>query len=179
MPKLKFRLPSPAIVIAMVALTLVLGGTAVAAGTSAPLTKQAVTKIVKKLAPKLSVKNSAKLGGAPASAYAHASPLAFIAPVFANAWSDAGGSFVTPGYVKDQFGTVHLTGSAFHASGASSLAIFNLPAGYRPGADIDAPAGFAGPAPGVVRINPNGDVLPISGSTTFVDLDGINFQAGP
>jgi hypothetical protein len=42
----------------MVALALVLGGTAVAAGTSAPLTKASVTKLVKHLAPKLSVKHA-------------------------------------------------------------------------------------------------------------------------
>ena len=42
--KRRFRLPSPAIVIAMLALALVLGGTAVAAGTSTPLTKSSATR---------------------------------------------------------------------------------------------------------------------------------------
>jgi hypothetical protein len=42
----------------MVALALVLGGTAIAASTSAPLTKKAVTKLVKHLAPSLSVKSA-------------------------------------------------------------------------------------------------------------------------
>jgi len=60
----RFHLPSPALVIAMVALALVLGGTAVAASTSAPLTKSAVTKLVKQLAPKLSVKHAKTAGNA-------------------------------------------------------------------------------------------------------------------
>jgi hypothetical protein len=55
--KRRLRLPSPAIVIAMLALALVLGGTAIAAGTSTPLTKKTATKLIKKLAPTLDVKS--------------------------------------------------------------------------------------------------------------------------
>jgi hypothetical protein len=51
-----FRLPSPALVIAMIALGLVLGGTAVAASVSGD--KAADTKLIKKLAPSLSVKHA-------------------------------------------------------------------------------------------------------------------------
>ncbi len=54
--KRKFRLPSPALVISMIALALVLGGTAVAASVSGDTT--ADTKLVKKLAPSLSVKHA-------------------------------------------------------------------------------------------------------------------------
>jgi hypothetical protein len=61
MSKRRFRLPSPALVISMIALSLVLGGTAFAAST-AKHTKhtdaKADTKLVKKLAPKLSVKHA-------------------------------------------------------------------------------------------------------------------------
>jgi hypothetical protein len=53
-----FRLPSPALVIAMIALALVLGGTAVAAGTASHADAKADTALVKKLAPKLSVKHA-------------------------------------------------------------------------------------------------------------------------
>ena len=56
--KRRFRLPSPAMVIAMIALALVLGGTAIAAGTSTPLTKRSATQLIKKLAPTLSVKTA-------------------------------------------------------------------------------------------------------------------------
>ena len=54
----RFRLPSPALVISVVALSLVLGGTAFAASTSRPLNKKAVTELIKKLAPSLSVKHA-------------------------------------------------------------------------------------------------------------------------
>jgi hypothetical protein len=69
MLKSRFRLPSPALVISMVALALVLGGTAVAATVGADPDAKLDTKLVKKLAPTLSVKhaktadNATKAGG--------------------------------------------------------------------------------------------------------------------
>ncbi len=62
--KQMFRLPSPAIVISMIALALVLGGTAVAAGTANDPDAKADTALVKKLAPKLSVKHAKTAGDA-------------------------------------------------------------------------------------------------------------------
>src|SRR6266496_3579561 len=56
--KRRFRLPSPALVISMVTLSLVLGGTAVAASTATHKDKKADTKLIKKLAPSLSVKHA-------------------------------------------------------------------------------------------------------------------------
>jgi hypothetical protein len=55
--KRRFRLPSPALVISMITLSLVLGGTAVAA-TTAHGDKKADIKLIKKLAPTLSVKRA-------------------------------------------------------------------------------------------------------------------------
>jgi len=57
MSKRRFRLPSPAIVISMIALALVLGGTAVAS-TATHGDKKADIKLIKKLAPTLSVKHA-------------------------------------------------------------------------------------------------------------------------
>ena len=56
--KRRFRLPSPALVISMVTLSLVLGGTAFAASTATHKDKKADTKLIKKLAPTLSVKHA-------------------------------------------------------------------------------------------------------------------------
>jgi hypothetical protein len=56
--KRRFRLPSPALVISMVTLSLVLGGTAFAATTATHKDKKADTKLIKKLAPTLSVKHA-------------------------------------------------------------------------------------------------------------------------
>jgi hypothetical protein len=58
MLKRRFRLPSPALVISMVTLSLVLGGTAFAATTAKHKDAKADTKLVKKLAPSLSVKHA-------------------------------------------------------------------------------------------------------------------------
>jgi hypothetical protein len=58
MSKRRFPLPSPALVISMVALSLVLGGTAVAASTSTHADQKADIKLIKKLAPTLSVKHA-------------------------------------------------------------------------------------------------------------------------
>ena len=60
------RLPSPALVISMIALGLVLGGTAVAASVGGDT--KADTKLVKKLAPSLSVKHAATAGSASSAA---------------------------------------------------------------------------------------------------------------
>ena len=56
--KLRFRLPSPALVVAMVTLSLVLGGTAVATTTATHKDARADSVLVKKLAPSLSVKHA-------------------------------------------------------------------------------------------------------------------------
>jgi hypothetical protein len=56
--KRRFRLPSPALVISMITLSLVLGGTAFAASTATHKDKKADTKLIKKLAPTLSVKHA-------------------------------------------------------------------------------------------------------------------------
>ena len=56
--KLRFRLPSPALVVSMVTLSLVLGGTAVAATTATHKDARADSVLVKKLAPSLAVKHA-------------------------------------------------------------------------------------------------------------------------
>jgi hypothetical protein len=56
--KRRFRLPSPALVVSMVTLSLVLGGTAVAATTATHKDARADGALVKKLAPSLSVKHA-------------------------------------------------------------------------------------------------------------------------
>jgi hypothetical protein len=61
--KHRLRLPSPALVISLIALSLALGGTAIAAGTAVYLTKASGTRLVRHLAPTLSVKNANTVGG--------------------------------------------------------------------------------------------------------------------
>ncbi|HKU56429.1 MAG TPA: hypothetical protein VJP41_05345 [Gaiellaceae bacterium] len=68
--KRRFRLPSPALVISMVTLSIVLGGTAVAASTAKHGDTKADTKLVKKLAPSLSVKHAKTANSATTAANA-------------------------------------------------------------------------------------------------------------
>ena len=128
------RRPSPAMVVAILALIAGAGGTAVAGGV---LNKTVVNKIVTKRAPGLSVGNSAKLGGQPASAYASAGSEAYHEvgapgePVYQNGWTHGGISTdSTAGFYKDPLGVVHLKGVL--ASSVGSGTAFTLPPGYRP-----------------------------------------------
>ncbi|HEY2354192.1 MAG TPA: hypothetical protein VGH79_04755 [Gaiellaceae bacterium] len=67
--KRRLRLPSPALVISMLALSLVLGGTAIAATKGGNPDAAADKALIKKMAPTLSVKNAKELAGKPASSY--------------------------------------------------------------------------------------------------------------
>jgi hypothetical protein len=68
--KRRFRLPSPALVISMITLSLVLGGTAFAASTATHKDKKADIKLIKKLAPTLSVKHARTAASATTAGHA-------------------------------------------------------------------------------------------------------------
>jgi hypothetical protein len=69
-----FRRPSPAMVVAIVALIAALGGTAVAGGA---LNKKKVNNIITNRAPGLSVKDSANLGGTAAGSFPKVTQFAY------------------------------------------------------------------------------------------------------
>jgi len=200
MSKRRFRLPSPALVISMIALSLVLGGTAFAAAASHG-DKKADTKLVKKLAPTLSVKhaktadnatnatnadtaaNATALQGKAASAFA---PSAIEAahvvgaagePAFQNGWHAPG----FPGdeglsFYKDPWGIVHIQGSTSNSGSTST--VFTLPAGYRPAKNLYLAVYGAGGSIAFIQITDTGDVNPFGGSTTFLGLTNVTFRAG-
>ena len=101
---------------------------------------------------------------------------AYIAPTLINGWANFGSGSNTK-YMKDSLGFVHLKGKVV-TGGSSNVAIFNLPAGYRPlateGLTLVCSSGtsFA-----QVVINPNGDVTPTAVSQPNVNLDNIIFRA--
>ena len=72
------RLPSPALVISLIALSLVLGGTAVGATLRSDPEAKADTKLVEKLAPTLSVKHAKSADSAEPLAFAHVSSAAVL-----------------------------------------------------------------------------------------------------
>lgn len=100
-------------------------------------------------------------------------------PAFAAGASNSGSGTAPAGFYKDSFGIVHLQGTV--NTGTPDAAIFTLPAGYRPGFQIDfsAPA-FAGGTFTTNRatIASDGGVFNDRGTgTSFVALNGITFRA--
>jgi hypothetical protein len=171
----------------VVALVAAAAGTALAgpdASTSA-VTKKKVKKIatkqVQKLAPELSVANSAALGGKPANAYATTASEPFRnvgtpgQPPFLNGWSNETAAFYPAGFYKDSQGFVHLRGSV--TGDDDDGAAFTLPAGYRPSKLAKVP-GACGTG-GFVAVESNGNVNPVcsedAGGFSF-GLDGIAFK---
>jgi hypothetical protein len=185
--------PSPALVVSIVALIVALGGTSYAAFslpknsvgtrqlkngavTTGKLKNGAVTKAKLNVAG-VTVPNAvhADTAGTAINPYAHAQALQPTSVFLENGWA-TGATFGVVGYAKDQFGIVHLFGAATNGAGTTNR-IFTLPAGFRPGYDIDVAAAFSAGTLGVVRINPDGTLNPET-SATFVDLEGITFKAG-
>ena len=98
----------------------------------------------------------------------------WTAPTFLNSWINNGSGYNNAGFYKDEFGIVHLRGLV--KSGTMQASIFTLPTGYRPAARE-----FFGTVSdalfGSVYIDPDGSVVPWSGSNAWFSLDGITFRA--
>ena len=197
MPVLGKTGPSPATLVAAIALTFALISTAFAADPVAKLNAKKVRKIaqseIDKRAPGLSVANAtsatnagnaANLGGYPPSAYAGSAiePYHVIGeagePMFQNGWTNNPG-YATAAFAKDPLGVVHLRGAI---DGSGGTVAFTLPLGYRPADDL-IPVGVAGgPTAATVDIQPDGDVSPScnpsAACSVVVGLDSITFIAG-
>jgi hypothetical protein len=189
------RRPTPASVIACIALCLAIVGSA-AAGTDTlshkldAKEKKQVKKIAKKqvkaLAPGLSVANAQTLAGKSAGEFAGAvsEPWHEVGapgePALENGYNEFPDAPV--GFYKDPLGIVHLKGVLNAA--ASNVTAFTLPAGYRPGQVLRLPGVFSHAAvsgdeiASIVRIRPDGVIEPeCFPACTPVGLDGISFRA--
>lgn len=93
---------------------------------------------------------------------------------FSGTWVPYTAGYEDPGYYKDPFGRVQLSGMA--KSGASGTVIFNLPVGYRPKARLIFVV-ITDTGIGRVDVLGTGDVQHVSGGTGFVPLNGISFRA--
>lgn len=91
-------------------------------------------------------------------------------------FSNYGGVFETCSYYKDKEKRVHLTGMVNVANGTSGT-IFNLPAGFRPTAQIAFLVLKAGGSGARVDINGNGDVILEPGNSGLISLSGVSFRA--
>jgi hypothetical protein len=177
--------PSPAIVVAILALVACASGVALAgpAGISA-LSKKKVKKIadreIQRLAPGLTVANSAALDGRPASAFASSESESYHEidapgePPFQNTWSNYGAGTATAAFYKDGLGIVHLRGTL--STSADATVAFTLPPGYRPSAVLTMPIGF--PGGGSLTIRANGEVVPdcAGGAGCIGGIDGLSFR---
>lgn len=198
MRRLRTTVPSPATVVAVLALVAALTGTAVAerGATAGAFSKKKAKKIaarqVKKLAPTLSVANAEtagdakKLGGKSASGYASSTsePYRDVGvpgqPQFQNGWSSFGDESAV-GFYKDPLGVVHLKGIPSRNPG-NDKAAFTLPPGYRPSQGVAMPAAatFTTSGPAFVSVGTDGAVVPVCqpGSACNIGIDGLTFRVG-
>ena len=134
---------------------------------------------IAKLAPGLSVADSAALGGRPASAYAtvESEPFRIVGapgePPFQNGWENnnvAGNAPVA--FYKDPIGVVHLQGDAENTATGQST-VFTLPPGYRPSAQL-----LFSFSDDTVLVHDDGSVRANCSGGCFPTFTGITFRAG-
>lgn len=93
---------------------------------------------------------------------------------FSGTWVPYAAGHEDPGYYKDPFGRVQLSGTT--KNGTSGTVIFNLPVGYRPKARLIFVV-ITDTGIGRVDVLGTGDVQHVSGGTGYVPLNGISFRA--
>jgi hypothetical protein len=182
-------LPSPAIIVAALALVAALAGTALAGTdtTTSAISKKKVKKIatkqINKLAPGLSVANADTVGGKPPGAFAPSSsePYRVVGtsgqPQFQNGWHNNDATNSSTAFYKDPLGVVHLKG--FLTGGASASVAFTLPAGYRPAKALFMPAAQPPASPALLRVETDGSVrLYGTGGSPAIGIAGLTFRAG-
>jgi hypothetical protein len=98
-------------------------------------------------------------------------------PNFSGTWVNFdSGTHTKAAFRRDQTGRVWLKG--FIKSGTINTAAFVLPPSFRPTTSNVNFAVDANSAHGRVEIDTSGNVTPVSGSTTSISLDGLNFMPG-
>jgi hypothetical protein len=98
---------------------------------------------------------------------------AWQTPTLLNTWVNYGPGFNTPQYYIDKESVVHLKGLV--KNGAVGTVIFTLPVGYRPTEQYIFTVNSGG-AFGRVDVAAYGDVIVVTGNSSWVSLDGISFR---
>ena len=97
-------------------------------------------------------------------------------PSFQNSWVAFGTSDDIPGFYKDAWGIVHLTGTL--KSGTVNTTMFTLPAGYRPQRALIFPVVNNGVFGAVTVAAVTGAVTQIAGgSNVYITLSGLTYRA--
>lgn len=96
---------------------------------------------------------------------------------FAANWADVGAPWELVGFRRDAGGTTRLRGSGVNGVGAPpGLAVFTLPANWRPAATVEFPVTDSTGGLGIVRITSAGAVTVEAGTvSTRINFDGISF----
>jgi hypothetical protein len=185
--------PSPSMIVALAALVIAMGGTAIAARSlvngdrliakrslsgdrlrSHTLTGKQID--LRKLGSVPTARNASALGGQPASGYAPARPLVYTNAALAGGWTQ-GANGHAPGFAIDPFGVVHLRGTL--ASGTEGTPAFDLPARMRPSAVVELPIYTLGETEGLLFIGTDGSVVPWgTNASAYTSLEGLTFSAG-
>lgn len=161
--------PSPALVLAAIALFVALGGTSYAAGviSGKSLANRSVshTKLMRHTVTAAEMK------------IVKATPMVLL-----NGWQPYAGYYDQPAYWKDALGVVHLKGAVAQPEPGSDV-IFVLPAGYRPQRDCNWPAVLNAATMGTIEIRADGTVhsrtfdgAQEAAARAFTSLEGVSFR---
>lgn len=94
---------------------------------------------------------------------------------YMNGWAGYGGGWPNAAYTRTSASVVVLRGLV--AGGAANSVICTLPPGFRPDSQLIFQAQTSGTTAARVDVRTNGEVVNVTGSTTWVELSGINFMA--
>ncbi|MBU7318623.1 hypothetical protein [Paenibacillus oleatilyticus] len=105
----------------------------------------------------------------------------WITPTLLNGWVREGSGYSNPGYYKDQFGSIHLSGVIRGGSTSTFTVLFYLPALYRPKNRTNLVFfTFDGSSTGICSLHIEADGAVKIGSINckqYISLDGISFLA--
>jgi hypothetical protein len=195
MTRLLHYRPSPAVLIAMIALFVSLGGVSYGVATGSIDSREIKNNTVRSK----DIRNRAILGkdirNDTVTSRQIRGPEAYHEvgtsgePPFQNGATNYGAGFSTAAFFKDEEGIVHLKGTVKAKGVPAGKVIFRLPSGYRPSQILNA-AVIASGSIGYVYIRPNGEIevnrgaetgfCAVAGSPTATcyGLDSISFRAG-
>jgi hypothetical protein len=190
--------PSPAMIVAVIALVVAASGTAIAAGSlvsgdslikqrslsgnrlrNHTLTGKQINLAKLGKVPSAHTAdvaaNANQLGGQSPSAYASAGGLSYMTPTLLSGWTN--GATSAAQFAKDPFGVVHLRGSLANGTGVA----FVLPDGFRPPSEVIESVWTpftAGAVWGELIILTTGQVIPEgTNAKMLTSLDGVTFSA--
>jgi hypothetical protein len=192
------ELPSPALVISAIALTLAVGGgTFAIASSDNSQDVRIVKRVLSARAPGLTVAHAKSADSATTAEHAstadnatHADtadripPLSFTPITLINGWAAAGASFRTPEYAVDAQGIVHFEGAITQTTGTDPNP-FDMPAALAPTTGhINLAVDQSGGATGRLLIGTNGAVTVFDdpdhagAAGQFTALEGVTYVPG-